>query len=260
MNWAVDCSSFELSGDKFVSFYAIKNILQFYSVYLIVKTCDIFLISLARAEVLLLFNSLLALLFSLFYVIREFDRLLHPAGMSRFIHSLLIFKATQAVIFPWQNWQSLLAFALGVWTVHVPLLPSGKDLWQITTKSMNNCFRTYFNCLLFDSLICSLSMPQVAKDTFPWQVDWQLSGFKPLWHKLQRTCWTAQCCKRFARSVESILRSATFLHNTFRRWKVGYGQCFAIRATLRDKRWLRQNIARCNGASWNNKRLGDFFL
>ena len=39
-------------------------------------TCDIFSVSLARAGVWLLFNDLLALSFSLFYVIREFDRFL----------------------------------------------------------------------------------------------------------------------------------------------------------------------------------------
>ena len=43
-------------------------------VYLSIRTCDIFLfVSLARAEIWLLFNGLLALLF---HVIPEFDRFL----------------------------------------------------------------------------------------------------------------------------------------------------------------------------------------
>ena len=47
-------------------------------VYLGVKTCDIFsFFFLARTGVWLLFNGVLALLFSLFYVIREFDKFLH---------------------------------------------------------------------------------------------------------------------------------------------------------------------------------------
>ena len=46
-------------------------------VYLGVRTREIlFFVSLARAGVGFLFNDLLALLFSLFYVIREFDRFL----------------------------------------------------------------------------------------------------------------------------------------------------------------------------------------
>ena len=50
---------------------------RFLRVYIGVRTCDIFSASLARAGVWLLLNGLLALLFSLFYVIREFDRFLH---------------------------------------------------------------------------------------------------------------------------------------------------------------------------------------
>ena len=50
---------------------------QRFWVYLGVRTCDIFSVSLVRAGVWLLFNGLLALLFSLFYVMREFDRFLH---------------------------------------------------------------------------------------------------------------------------------------------------------------------------------------
>ena len=46
-------------------------------VYIDVKTSDIFSVSLAHTGVWLFFNGLLALLFSLFYVIREFDRFLH---------------------------------------------------------------------------------------------------------------------------------------------------------------------------------------
>ena len=46
-------------------------------VYLGVKTSDIFFVLLARVGVWLLFNSLLAILFSLFHVIREFDKFLH---------------------------------------------------------------------------------------------------------------------------------------------------------------------------------------
>ena len=47
-------------------------------VYLGVRTCDIFLCFVSSCwGLVILFNSLLALLFSLFYVIREFDRFLH---------------------------------------------------------------------------------------------------------------------------------------------------------------------------------------
>ena len=48
-----------------------------YGVYLGIKTCEFFFVPLARAEVWLSYNGLLALLFSLFYVTRKFDRLLH---------------------------------------------------------------------------------------------------------------------------------------------------------------------------------------
>ena len=46
--------------------------------YISVKTCGIyFFVSKAPASVWFLFNGILALLVSLFYVIREFDRFLH---------------------------------------------------------------------------------------------------------------------------------------------------------------------------------------
>ena len=48
---------------------------MWYWVYLGARTCDIFFyVLLARAGVWLLFNGLLALLFSFFYIIHEFDR------------------------------------------------------------------------------------------------------------------------------------------------------------------------------------------
>ena len=48
-----------------------------YWVYLGVRTCDVSFLSLARTGVWLLFNSLWALLLSLLYVIREFNRFIH---------------------------------------------------------------------------------------------------------------------------------------------------------------------------------------
>ena len=60
-----------------------------------------FFVSLARAGIWLLFNALSALLFSLFYVIREFDRFLHRGranvrGISDFFFSIIVLTPNYA--------------------------------------------------------------------------------------------------------------------------------------------------------------------